>query len=227
MLSTLILLLFSTESFSAKNICPSYKNYQKKIYNCGQNKILEEPAEKCFEKLKTKAKKTGKELDKLFSELETKIASNQKYNQKDVSNRLRDAIKKLENQIKELQVNATAIEKYPKGMIDIPNSTSAETSLGCFNKTFDFLQNILTQMDQEILNSKKARIIAIELLNRAGVNYTNADNISKEEYTNILDSSKKQLENSQTDDGFKVYGLKKRKFLRKESDISGTKEENK
>jgi hypothetical protein len=47
---------------------------------------------------------------------------------------------------------------YPEAMIDIPGSARKETSLECFNTSFDELQRLAAAMDREIIRVEKARL---------------------------------------------------------------------
>ena len=86
----------------------------------------------------------------------------------DARNRLATTLTALSGQIVAMQKSAALIADYPKVMIDFPDGKDDETSAGCFSPAFNKIQDIVSEIDREIVNAKRARAQAKAFLATLG-----------------------------------------------------------
>jgi hypothetical protein len=80
--------------------------------------------------------------------------------------RLLAAIDKSSRLIKVMRSLTDRAAHYQEAMIDIPGSARKETSLECFNTSFDELQRLVAAMDREIIRVERARLEGARALKR-------------------------------------------------------------
>jgi hypothetical protein len=150
--------------------CPHSDSFKQQIYNCGQNPVAVRFAERCSQELKSRSKERGKQLAEVMKALQSQLTNNQRNTMSDSMKRLELAITAMEVQIIELQANTNQAASYTDAMIDFPDGNDDDSSAECFNQSFHGLQRIISDLDQEIIQSKKARDEAIALRAQIGGN---------------------------------------------------------
>jgi hypothetical protein len=122
--------------------CQTWQVVGKQINNCGRNVVAVEYAQACLAIVKN-------ESEAALATLRTARSSRDRET-------LSAAIKGVAEQIKTVQEQTAAVADYTKAMIDDPKSRGRETSLECFNTSFDKLQKVVNDMDDKITGMKKA-----------------------------------------------------------------------
>jgi hypothetical protein len=132
--------------------CKPWQEVEKQINNCGSNAVAVEHAQAC---LTIVTRESGAALETLRTARSSR-------------NRgvLSAAINDVAEQIKTVQEQTAAVADYTKAMIDDPGSHSRETSLECFNTSFDKLQKVVSGMDRKIIEMKKALEAAVKARGR-------------------------------------------------------------
>lgn len=137
--------------------CRAGKSFLQEIYNCGQNKVAAAYAEKCANISLAAVKAAGGALAVQMEAAKKSLGSGQTAGMNDARKRLQTTVAALGLQIVAMQKSASLIADYPKVMIDYPDGKDDETSAGCFSPAFNKIQDIVTNLDQEILKAKAAR----------------------------------------------------------------------
>lgn len=116
--------------------CPTAETIEEKIINCGYNTVAADQAQQCLV-LVVEQKQAA------LSRSSTAVTS---------SNReiLAQAFRRLTTDINLMQNEAEIVANYTDAMIDVNDSRGAETSMDCFNTSFDRIQKVINQMDAAI-----------------------------------------------------------------------------
>jgi hypothetical protein len=138
-------------------VCREGKSFFDEIYNCGQNKLAAQYAEKCANASLSAVKAAGAALAAQMEAARKTLGAGQASGMNDARSRLQITVNALGTQIVAMQKSAALIADYPKVMIDYPDAKDDETSAGCFSPAFNKIQDIVTNLDQEILKAKQAR----------------------------------------------------------------------
>jgi hypothetical protein len=137
--------------------CVDPQSFKEKIYNCGQNKVAVKIARLCAGEMRARMTASGAELDRSMKALQAE-ARDTKQN-KSLTNaigQLDSAMEKLADDVAYFQKNTALVASYNDVMIDDQNSESEEQSPECFNENHDALQDLVDELDEEIMNAKKA-----------------------------------------------------------------------
>lgn len=151
--------------------CREGKSFLKEIYNCGQNKLAATYAEKCANHSLAAVKAAGGALAAQMEAAKLSLSTGQAAGMNDARKRLATTVMALGAQIAAMQKSAALISAYPKVMIDYPDGKDDETSAGCFSPAFNKIQDIVSNLDQEIVKAKGAREqarIFLATLSRSG-----------------------------------------------------------
>lgn len=146
--------------------CMEGKAFLSQIYNCGQNKVAAVYAERCSKASLAAVKAASAGLAAQMAAL--KQRNSQSGSMQDARERLASAISALGAQITAIQKSASMIAAYPEVMIDYPGAEDDEASAGCFSPAFNRIQDIVTNLDQEIVAAKAARLQAQAFLATLG-----------------------------------------------------------
>lgn len=160
-------LLAPRESHAApkvKKICPDPNAFINEIYNCGQNDIAVAYAKACADVQTAESRLRGQALHTLMEKMKKDLAKSQSASMFDTQKRLFHAVNELTTQIQTLQKNTELVAGYTAPMIDFADGVDDKSSADCFNKSFHALQKIVNGLDQEIIQSKRARESAIGML---------------------------------------------------------------
>jgi hypothetical protein len=137
---------------ASADACPTAKELDAQIVNCGHNSVAVERARECMHAVRAEGQAAVAELQRTASSSDRQA--------------LFAAIEKATRRIEAMQALTEKAASYPRAMIDIPGSARKETSLDCFNESFEELQKLVTAMDKEIIHAKKARLRSVRLLKR-------------------------------------------------------------
>ena len=129
--------------------CPAVKELSAQILNCGHNSVAVERARECMRSVKEEAQAAVAELRRSAASRDRRA--------------LIAAIDKSARRIELMKAQTDRAAHYAEAMIDIPGSARKESSLDCFNASFDELQRLVTAMDKEIIRAKNARLRATRL----------------------------------------------------------------
>lgn len=160
MTALLLVLLAALPAAAAEKkqpACREGKSFFNEIYNCGQNKVAAAYAEKCAAVSLAAVKSAGAALAAQMELARKNLSSGQSAGMNDARSRLKTTVDTLSLQIVAMQKSAALIADYPKVMIDYPDGVDDETSAGCFSPAFNKIQDIVTNLDQEIVKAKQAR----------------------------------------------------------------------
>lgn len=171
-MKALLLVLLVTHPAAAAEkkqpVCREGKSFFNEIYNCGQNKLAAQYAEKCANASLAAVKAAGTALALQMEAARKFLGSSQASGMNDARSRLKTTVDTLSLQIVAMQKSANLIADYPKVMIDYPDAKDDETSAGCFSPAFNKIQDIVTNLDQEIIKAKEARAQAMAFLATLG-----------------------------------------------------------
>jgi hypothetical protein len=156
--------------------CVRAEVFKSKIYNCGQNHIAVQMAARCSDALMAMAKANGAGLHAVMEKLKADLAEGQRASMADTISRLKTSIRVLEGQITQFQQKTDIVAGYVKVMIDFPDAEVDVNSAECFSENFHPLQEIVTILDNEIVNSKRAREEALTLLAQTAASKVNMKN---------------------------------------------------
>jgi nitrogen-specific signal transduction histidine kinase len=124
--------------------CPTAKELNAQILNCGQNSVAVVRARECLRILRQEGVNAANDFQRASSSCDRP--------------RLLAAIDKSSRLIKVMRSLTDRAAHYPEAMIDISGSARKETSLECCNTSFDELQRLVAAMDREIIRVEKARL---------------------------------------------------------------------
>lgn len=200
-----------------KIVCVDPKIFADQIFNCGENKVAVSYAKNCATALNEKSKLVGNALALEMKAME-KSNQTQKDSEQEARSRIVLAAANLESLIEELQSNTDILEKYTESMIDDPESKSDDDSLDCFNESYHAIQDIITNLDNQIMASKAAHDQATALFKQMTSIDTNLG-ADKSSNTTVL----KNAQDKQN----AIPARKGSKTLHKSSSISGEIKEDK
>lgn len=129
--------------------CPTVMELSAQILICGHNSMAVERARECMHSVKVEAQAAVAELRRAAASRGRRA--------------LTAAIEKSSRRIELMKAQTDRAAHYTEAMIDIPGSARKETSLDCFNASFDELQKLVTAMDNEIIRAQNARLRATRL----------------------------------------------------------------
>lgn len=162
-LAALLLPLF-TQAAAPLGTCPAASAFLEQIYNCGQNKLVIDYGRACADAQIAASRAQGAKLAAVMAEMGKNLGEAQNRSLVDATKRLQITVRELSRQIQSLQKHTKTVENYTESMIDFADGKDDSTSAECFSENFHGLQKIVNEMDQEILNSKKALQSALTML---------------------------------------------------------------
>jgi hypothetical protein len=158
--------------------CPPPETFRKEILNCGHNVLTVQKAQVCGRSLMNSSIATGKALHAVMMEMEASLQQGQSQSMDDTKKRLAMAITALTAQIQDLEFHTDIVASYPTAMIDLPGGVDDDTSAECFNTAFHSIQKFVDQLDDEIINSKRALEQATFLMAQTGDREDNFESLS-------------------------------------------------
>lgn len=136
--------------------CATIRELDSRILNYGFNRLPVNSALTCLDGAKEERRAATVEIDKATDTESPET--------------LREALAQATLRIEFIKAQADKSAHYAETMIDLPGSTHPETSLDCFNTTFQDLQKP-TARDAEIVRLREARNSARQLLDKVAGNH--------------------------------------------------------
>lgn len=161
-----------------KKLCPQPEEFYDEIYNCGYNIVAVSYGKACADAQIAMSRTRGAALVAVMSDL--KLGQAQNTSMGDAQKRLALAVNELGSQIQAMQKNTELVAGYTAPMIDYADSTSDKTSLDCFNSNFHALQKIVTGLDNEIIQTKRVRERALDMLQTLAGRSKNLNSVAQQ-----------------------------------------------
>jgi hypothetical protein len=122
--------------FAFAQSCKTVQEVEAEIIMCGENYKAVEHTAKCLSLVESESKVVIAQLSQAMSSRDRRL--------------IKGVIQSSADQIKLMLNQSETAGHYAQAMIDTPGSTSAATSLPCFNKNFEKLQELIDKMDDAI-----------------------------------------------------------------------------
>jgi hypothetical protein len=145
-------LLLSVSANAQATFCPDPKKLAEEIMNCDQNEKAALYAEACSSELLGQSFYTKNRLARMMTGLQNAAFSTE-------GGRMARAERELQNMANLIQLSHNSndlVSRYTEAMIDFPDGVDEHSSAPCFNSAFTGLQQAVSSLDSDIIQSEDA-----------------------------------------------------------------------
>ncbi|MGZ3738680.1 MAG: hypothetical protein ACXVB9_04850, partial [Bdellovibrionota bacterium] len=140
-----------------KVTCPHVSEVANEVWNCGANKYAAMEAQDCSDQVIASWTAAAAALQPLLiRDAGNKQDTSQTNTRSDYDN----ALARLDSQIVLMENYTNLIAEYAHATINFPDAESQDESPPCFNGPFDKIQDVVSNLDQQIIMAKKVRKLA-------------------------------------------------------------------
>jgi hypothetical protein len=147
--------------------CPNAKELEPQVVSCGNNDIAATAARKCGEAVVLRWKAAVGTILPLLRQKDTSPRRERGLPGRGSADYQR-AISTLKSEIRSLQKYASRVADYSEIMIDFPGAHDRASSAECFNRAFDQVEHVVSQLDDEIIRAKEMLAQLVTLAKREG-----------------------------------------------------------